>query len=89
MFIKSMSQKVWLVTQVRSFIIFYKDFACCHNLTSKMSIIYLQAGIDWQTGFVYGGNEWNCGTWMDKMGSSEKAGNKGKPATPRQVHVVN
>lgn len=44
--------------------------------------------VDWSNGLIFGGNQKNCGTWMDKMGESERAGSKGVPGTPRDGAAV-
>jgi glycogen debranching enzyme len=43
----------------------------------------IDINVDWKTGLIFGGSANNCGTWMDKMGESQRAGTKGKPGTPR------
>lgn len=48
----------------------------------------VEVNVDWETGLIHGGSQSNCGTWMDKMGESDKAGSTGIPGTPRDGAAV-
>ncbi|EAY00134.1 Amylo-alpha-1,6-glucosidase family protein [Trichomonas vaginalis G3] len=64
------------------------------NAGTKIDSVMVEHGFhinivtDWSNGFILGGNCDNCGTWMDKMGSSTWAKNSGVPSTPRDGAAI-
>jgi len=50
----------------------FREYNAGPNLDMQMTDKGFQIDIhvDWKTGLIHGGNQFNCGTWMDKMGES-------------------
>ena len=51
--------------------------------SQKINGLKINIFLDKETGFLYGGNKLNAGTWMNHIGASSKAKNLNIPATPR------
>ncbi|KAL2815636.1 glucanotransferase domain of glycogen debranching enzyme-domain-containing protein [Aspergillus cavernicola] len=68
----------------------FREYNAGPDLDMQMKPVGFQIDInvDWETGLIFGGCQSNCGTWQDKMGESEKAGNKGVPGTPRDGAAI-
>ena len=58
------------------------------DMQMKPEGFQIDVSVDWNNGIIFGGNQYNCGTWMDKMGESDRAGSKGVPGTPRDGAAV-
>ncbi|AAS52408.1 AEL276Cp [Eremothecium gossypii ATCC 10895] len=68
----------------------YREANAGPRLDSVMSDrgFNVEIHVDWSTGLIHGGSQYNCGTWMDKMGESKLAGTYGVPGTPRDGAAV-
>ncbi|OBT69933.1 hypothetical protein VE03_00418 [Pseudogymnoascus sp. 23342-1-I1] len=58
------------------------------DMQMKPEGFQIDINVNWDTGIIFGGSQDNCGTWMDKMGESERAGTKGVPGTPRDGAAI-
>lgn len=81
----TLSEIIYEILQKHAQGIDFREEGAGPNLDHAMSDegFHIKCFLSLQDGFIYGGNAQNCGTWMDKMGDSRKAGNYGIPATPR------